>query len=56
VTAVEEEYNDIPMEEELQPAYKPRPAWQVWAARFGVVLVLIAFLLYCWQIANGGAG
>ncbi len=48
------------MESGIQPEekeqYRPRPAWQVWAARVGVVIVIIAFLLYCWQIANGGLG
>lgn len=56
VTAVNEERSDITTEEEQQPSYRPRPAWQVWAARFGVILVLAAFLLYCWQIATGGLG
>lgn len=37
-----------------QPAYVPRPAWQVWLARLGVVIMLIAFGLYCWHIARGG--
>ena len=34
--------------------YRPRPAWQVWAARLGVVIVIVAFLLYCYHIARGG--
>ena len=37
-----------------QEGYVPRPAWQVWAARIGVVIVIVAFLLYCYQIAMGG--
>lgn len=55
-TSVNEERNDIPMEEQEQPSYRPRPTWQVWAARVAAVIVFVAFLLYCWQIANGGAG
>ena len=37
-----------------QPVYTPRPGWQVWAARIGVVIMLIAFLLYCLHIAGIG--
>ena len=32
-------------QEEKQTGYKKRPAWQVWAARVGVVL-FIAFVVY----------
>lgn len=48
------------MEEELeneqpQPQpYQPRPMWQVWAARVGLVIVIIAVILYYLQIARGG--
>ena len=47
-------------EQELTPPvknaehYTPRPAWQVWAARFGLVLMLISVALYYWHIASGG--
>ena len=37
-----------------QPVYKPRPGWQVWAARIGVGIVLIGFILYCLHIAGIG--
>ena len=33
---------------------QPRPKWQVWCARIGVVIMIVSFLLYCWQIAAGG--
>ncbi len=33
------------MQEETRQGYVPRPAWQVWAARIGVVLML-AFVAY----------
>ena len=49
------EEQNIPTEEEKE-AYVPRPAWQVWAARIGAVIVIVAFLLYCWQIAMGNIG
>ena len=34
--------------------YVPRPAWQVWAARIGLVIMIIAVALYYWHIASGG--
>jgi len=34
--------------------YVPRPKWQIVAAWVGIAIVGIGFLLYCWQIANGG--
>ena len=37
-----------------QDTYKPRPKWQIVAAWVGIAIVGIGFLLYCWQIANGG--
>ncbi len=37
-----------------QEVYTPRPAWQVWAARVGVVIMLICIALYFWHIASGG--
>ena len=46
----EEEQNEL----EEKEVYQPRPAYQVWAARIGVTIVIVAFLLYCLQIAAGG--
>ena len=34
--------------------YTPRPKWQIVAAWIGVAIVAVGFILYCWQIANGG--
>ena len=34
--------------------YTPRPKWQIVAAWVGVAIVAAGFILYCWQIANGG--
>ena len=46
---------EIPAEEILKKeTYTPRPKWQVVAAWVGIAIVGIGFLLYCWQIANGG--
>ena len=48
-----EEIIDSPETEET-PVYVPRPAWQVWAARIGLVIVIIGVILYYWHIASGG--
>ena len=34
--------------------YKPRPAWQVWAARIGLVLFLIVLVVYYMVYFRGG--
>ena len=34
--------------------YTPRPKWQIIAAWVGIAIVAVGFILYCWQIANGG--
>ncbi len=34
--------------------YVPRPAWQVWAARAGLVLFLILVVIQLLSIARGG--
>ncbi len=45
-------------QENLDPqpenVYVPRPAYQVWAARIGLVIVIIAVILYYLHIARGG--
>ena len=48
-----------PAEEELPEqrkpeGYKPRPAWQVWAARIGLVLFLIVLVVYYMVYFRGG--
>ena len=42
----------VPEENDI---YVPRPVWQVWAARLGVVVVIVCFILYLFHIATGGA-
>ncbi len=32
-----------------QNGYIPRPRWQVWGARVGLVIMIIAVALYCWS-------
>ena len=48
-----EENRDMRPEGEAQ-SYKPRPAWQVWAARIGLVIMIICVILYYLHIFRGG--
>ena len=43
-----------PAQEIQQEVYTPRPAWQVWAARFGLVLMVLFVIYQLLTIANGG--
>ena len=58
---MEEERNDINPEGETPeipfeaPHYVPRPKWQVWAARIGLVLFIILLIFYYLNIARSGA-
>ena len=41
--------------EEVQtPQYRPRPRWQLALAWVGIAIMVVSFLLYCMQIAQGG--
>ena len=42
------------MDQPIKKPYVPRPAWQVWAARVGLVIMIISIILYYWHIASGG--
>ena len=54
VTIMEELHENEPQQEERQDAYVPRPAWQLWAARAALILV-IGFVAYqILSIATGG--
>ena len=48
-----EENRDMLPEDEAQ-GYKPRPSWQVWAARIGLVIMIICVILYYLHIFRGG--
>ena len=56
----EELQTDVPEQEpipkEEKPKYRPRPAWQVWAARVGLAIMIISIILYYIHIATGGMG
>ena len=42
-------------EEIRQEEYKPRPRWQVWLARLGLVVFLIFVALFYFGLFGGGA-
>ena len=42
------------LEQQPKSSYTPRPAWQVWLARIGLVIMIISVALYYWHIASGG--
>ena len=47
----EERIDQIP--DEGKP-YEPRPMWQVWLARIGLVVFLLLIAMYYVNIARGG--
>ena len=63
---MDENKNQIPQEEmpeetteetAQQPEneeYKPRPTWQIWAARIGLVLFIAYVIMYYINIMRGG--
>ena len=51
---MDEQCNDELREKE-QSGYTPRPAWQVWAARIGLVVFFAFLVMYYLNILRGGA-
>lgn len=47
-----EDKNTVP--EENQKDYVPRPAWQIWGARLGLVIFIGFVILQLLTIAGGG--
>ena len=47
-----ENEQNIPVQEE---GYVPRPRWQVWAARIGLVIFILFVLWQAFHLATGGA-
>jgi hypothetical protein len=55
---MDENQEQIPQEElpeEPREKYVPRPAWQVWAARVGLVLFILFLIMYYMNVLRGGA-
>ncbi len=40
--------------DEQEQGYTPRPAWQLWAARIGLVLFILVVIYQYISIARGG--
>ena len=51
---MDEQHKDE-IKETQESGYTPRPAWQVWAARIGLVVFLIFLVMYYMNILRGGA-
>ena len=54
---MENNHENQPIEAENAPveeSYVPRPVWQVWAARLGLVLFMIIVIGQILSIARGG--
>ena len=49
-----EELNLEQPAEEPKKGYVPRPAWQVWAARIGLVVFFAFLVMYYLNILRGG--
>ena len=47
----EERIDQIP---EAEAPYQPRPLWQVWLARIGLVVFLLFIAMYYVNISRGG--
>ena len=46
---------DMEIREEVrEEGYKPRPAWQVWCARVGLVIFLLGLIMYYCNIFGAG--
>ena len=48
----EQRTNEV--EETKEPGYVPRPAWQVWGARIGLVIFVLFLVMYYINIFRGG--
>ena len=49
---MEKQNQDVSAEE--NGGYVPRPAWQVWAARIGLVLFILVLIAYYINLFRGG--
>ena len=54
VKIMDEQREDIQQETPEESGYTPRPMWQVWLARIGLVLFILLGIMYYINIARGG--
>ena len=52
---MENEEKQTEIQEEKKP-YQPRPVWQVWGARIGLVVMVIIIILSYLRLASGNLG
>ena len=52
VTTLDEQ-NQVPIPAEEEKKYTPRPAWQVWAARIGLVIFVAFLVMFYVKAARG---
>lgn len=50
----EQQHQEVPEESVSSVPYTPRPRWQVWCARFFLVIVILLIIMYYVNIATGG--
>ena len=48
-----DEQNQVPIPAEEEKKYPPRPAWQVWAARIGLVIFVVFLVMFYVKVARG---
>ena len=53
VKCMEENMENIDLQPENE-GYVPRPAWQVWGARIGLVIFVLFLVMYYINIFRGG--
>ena len=53
-TAMENERNDLPEEGTPEQGYTPRPAYQVWLARIGLVVFIVLLAAMYFKMFRGG--
>ena len=54
LTPEENKTPDAPVFETENAPYVPRPRWQVWAARIGLVIFLFVLFIYYYTMFSGG--
>ncbi len=54
VISMDHEERDELQEQQEQPRYVPRPRWQVWLARIGLVLFILVIIMYYINMMRGG--
>lgn len=51
---MDEQQQNVTPEETENTGYLPRPKWQIWLARIGLVLFILVIVLYYINMFRGG--